>query len=84
MRAAEYDSSGFRLRGHQFTDDLGRYQLETIVPGVYAGRTRHIHVKVHQPGTAMLTSQLYFPDEARNRSDWLFSPRLAGNCAWRR
>ncbi len=68
----EYDNSGFRLRGHQFTDDQGRYRLETIVPGVYPGRTRHIHVKVHAPGTPILTSQLYFPGEVRNRSDWLF------------
>jgi len=68
----EYDNSGFRLRGHQFTDDQGRYRLETIVPGVYPGRTRHIHVKVHAPGTPILTSQLYFPGEVRNQSDWLF------------
>jgi protocatechuate 3,4-dioxygenase beta subunit len=68
----EYDNSGFRLRGHQFTDDQGRYRLETIVPGVYPGRTRHIHVKVHAPGTPIITSQLYFPGEERNRTDWLF------------
>jgi len=68
----EYDNSGFRLRGHQFTDDQGRYRLETVVPGVYPGRTRHIHVKVHVRGTPKLTSQLYFPGEVRNRSDWLF------------
>ncbi len=68
----EYDNSGFRLRGHQFTDDQGRYRLETIVPGVYPGRTRHIHVKVHAPGTPIVTSQLYFPGEVRNQSDWLF------------
>ena len=70
--SGEYDNSGFRLRGHQFTDDQGRYRLETIVPGVYPGRTRHIHVKVHAPGTRILTSQLYFPGEVRNRNDWLF------------
>jgi protocatechuate 3,4-dioxygenase beta subunit len=74
--SGEYDNSGFRLRGHQFTDDEGRYRLETIVPGVYPGRTRHIHVKVHAPGTPILTSQLYFPGEVRNRSDWLFRPDL--------
>src|SRR5260370_10660360 len=67
--SGEYDNSGFRLRGHQFTDDQGRYRLETIVPGVYPGRTRHIHVKVHAPGTPILTSQLYFPGEVRNQSD---------------
>jgi len=68
----EYDNSGFRLRGHQFTDDQGRYRLETIVPGHYPGRTRHIHVKVQAHGAPILTSQLYFPGEVRNRSDWLF------------
>ena len=68
----EYDNSGFHLRGHQFTDDQGRYRLETIVPGVYLGRTRHIHVKVQAPGTSILTSQLYFPGEVRNQTDWLF------------
>ncbi|MGH2560891.1 MAG: dioxygenase, partial [Thermomicrobiales bacterium] len=35
-----YDNEGFRLRGHQFTDDDGRFELETIVPGLYPGRTR--------------------------------------------
>jgi protocatechuate 3,4-dioxygenase beta subunit len=74
--SGEYDNSGFRLRGHQFTDDQGRYRLETIVPGLYPGRTRHIHVKVQAPGTPILTSQLYFPGEARNQSDWLFRQDL--------
>ncbi len=47
-----YDNAGYRLRGHQFTDDQGRYRLETIVPGIYVGRTRHFHVKVQggRPG----------------------------------
>jgi protocatechuate 3,4-dioxygenase beta subunit len=70
--SGQYDNSGFRLRGHQFTDDQGRYRLETIVPGVYPGRTRHIHVKVQPSGSPILTSQLYFPGEVRNQSDWLF------------
>jgi protocatechuate 3,4-dioxygenase beta subunit len=70
--SGEYDNAGFCLRGHQFTDEQGRYRLETIVPGVYPGRTRHIHVKVQAPRTPILTSQLYFPGEARNQSDWLF------------
>jgi protocatechuate 3,4-dioxygenase beta subunit len=67
-----YDNQGFRLRGHQFTDAKGRYRLETIVPGLYTGRTRHIHVKVQAPGGRVLTTQLYFPGEARNASDGIF------------
>jgi protocatechuate 3,4-dioxygenase beta subunit len=29
-----YDTDGYRLRGHQFTDRRGRYRLETIVPAL--------------------------------------------------
>ena len=72
----EYDNQGFRLRGHQFTDADGRYRLETIVPGLYPGRTRHFHVKVQARGGRVLTTQLYFPGEARNRRDFLFRPDL--------
>jgi protocatechuate 3,4-dioxygenase beta subunit len=71
-----YDTAGFRLRGHQFTDDQGRYRLETIVPGVYAGRTRHLHVKVQAPSRPVLTTQLYFPGEAANARDPIFSRDL--------
>ena len=71
-----YDNRGFRLRGHLFTDADGRYRLETIVPGLYPGRTRHIHVKLQPPGGRVLTTQLYFPDEADNRRDGLFQPSL--------
>jgi protocatechuate 3,4-dioxygenase beta subunit len=71
-----YDNAGFKLRGHQFTDKQGSYQLETIVPGEYPGRTRHIHVKVQAPGQPVLTTQLYFPGEPHNNSDSIFSPEL--------
>jgi protocatechuate 3,4-dioxygenase beta subunit len=58
----EYDNSGYRLRGHQFTDEQGRYYLETILPGLYASRpVEHIHVKVKPEGGQEITSQLYFP-----------------------
>jgi protocatechuate 3,4-dioxygenase beta subunit len=67
-----YDNKGFRLRGHQYTDAQGRYRLSTIVPGPYPGRTRHIHVRVQSGGGRVLTTQLYFPGEKRNRSDGLF------------
>jgi protocatechuate 3,4-dioxygenase beta subunit len=74
-----YDNAGFRLRGHQFTDAEGRYSLETIVPGLYAGRTRHIHVKVQAPNQPVLTTQLYFPNEPANQRDGIFNPRLVMN-----
>lgn len=74
--AGVYDNEGFRLRGHQFTDEQGNFRLETIVPGIYPGRTRHIHVKVQAPGKPVLTTQLYFPGEAQNQRDHIFKPAL--------
>ena len=74
--AGEYDNEGYRLRGHQFTDASGRYRLETIVPGLYTGRTRHIHVKAQREGGSVLTTQLYFPNEPGNESDGIFDPAL--------
>jgi protocatechuate 3,4-dioxygenase beta subunit len=74
--AGEYDVEGFRLRGHQFADSEGRYRLETIVPGLYPGRTRHFHVTVQPSNGPILTTQLYFPREQRNARDFLFDRRL--------
>jgi protocatechuate 3,4-dioxygenase beta subunit len=71
-----YDNAGYRLRGHQFTDAGGRYRLETIVPGLYPGRTRHFHVTLQAPNRPMLTTQLYFPDEPQNKRDSIFNPKL--------
>jgi len=71
-----YDNSGFRFRGHQFTDANGRYALTTVVPGLYPGRTRHIHVKVQRRGGAVLTTQLYFPGVTANRNDSIFQSAL--------
>jgi protocatechuate 3,4-dioxygenase beta subunit len=62
----EYDNAGFRYRGHLFADDAGRFRLETIFPALYPGRARHIHVKVQAPGRRILTTQLYFPGDARD------------------
>ncbi len=72
----DYDNEGYRLRGHQFTDAAGAWSLTTIVPGLYTGRTRHIHVRVQPRGGRILTTQLYFPGEAGNKRDGLFDPRL--------
>jgi protocatechuate 3,4-dioxygenase beta subunit len=72
----DYDNQGYRYRGHQFTDAEGRWRLETIVPAVYPGRTRHIHVKVQPAGGRLLTTQLYFPNEPQNQRDGLFRNEL--------
>ncbi len=70
----QYDNVGYRLRGHLFSDAQGRYLLETIQPGLYPGRTRHIHVRAQAPNRPVLTTQLYFPGEPLNARDWLYHP----------
>jgi protocatechuate 3,4-dioxygenase beta subunit len=72
-----YDNAGYRLRGHQFTDQQGRYILKTVLPGEYPGRTNHIHVKVNkQAGGPATTSQLYFPEGRLNAMDRIFSKSM--------
>jgi len=77
--SGEYDNSGYRLRGHQFTDAAGKYRLETIVPGLYPGRTRHFHVRAQAANRPVLTTQLYFPGEPENKKDGIFHPKLVIN-----
>ena len=72
----DYDNSGFRYRGHIFSDAEGHYQFKTILPGLYPGRTRHYHFKVQAQRLPILTTQLYFPDERMNNRDPLFSKEL--------
>jgi protocatechuate 3,4-dioxygenase beta subunit len=74
--AGQYDNTGFKLRGHQYTDAQGNFRLETIVPGLYPGRARHLHVKVQAPNKPVLTTQLYFPADSHNEQDFLFNPVL--------
>ncbi len=66
----EYDNVGYKLRGHQFADQAGRYRLETIVPGEYGSRPRHLHVKVQASNGPVLATQLFFPGDRR---DFIFN-----------
>ncbi|PSN19336.1 hypothetical protein C7271_07790, partial [filamentous cyanobacterium CCP5] len=72
----EYDNAGFTFRGRQVTNAAGGYQLETITPGIYPGRTRHVHVRIKAADHATLTTQLYFPEEPLNEDDFLYQPEL--------
>jgi protocatechuate 3,4-dioxygenase beta subunit len=72
----EYDNIGFRYRGHVITGPDGAFVFRTIVPAPYSSRTRHYHVKVQAPGSRLLTTQLYFPNEPANLRDGLFQREL--------
>jgi len=66
------------LRGRLRTDDRGRYELRTLLPGHYLdGRTyrpAHIHVKVAAASHEALTTQLYFAGDPYNEGDRWFRP----------
>ena len=71
-----YDNNGYTLRGHQYTDANGHFELTTVVPGIYPGRTEHIHVKVQAPNGQIITSQLFFPGVSQNDSDGIYDASL--------
>jgi protocatechuate 3,4-dioxygenase beta subunit len=68
-----YDNDGFHLRGKLVTDDKGRYELRTIVPGRYLNgdtyRPAHVHIKLRAQGHRTLTTQLYFAGDPYNDKD---------------
>lgn len=53
----------FQFYGSTMSDEEGWYAFRTIIPGEYEPRPRHIHFKVKQNGTTLLTSQFYFSDD---------------------
>jgi catechol 1,2-dioxygenase len=71
------------LRGMLLTDDQGRYEIETIVPGSYPippgvpgleqygglTRAKHIHIKVMPFLSMALTTQLYFQGDEHLAGD---------------
>jgi protocatechuate 3,4-dioxygenase, beta subunit len=59
----------FQGFGRFMTGRDGEYFFRTIRPGLYTGRTRHIHFKVKVAGMPTLTSQLYFLGEPQNSGD---------------
>jgi protocatechuate 3,4-dioxygenase beta subunit len=75
-----YDNQGYKLRGHTFTDASGLYTFETVVPGLYGGRTLHIHAKVAaMENGKVLTTQLLFPGAEENESDSIYRDDLLIN-----
>ena len=68
-----YDLDGYQFRGALVTDDRGRFELRTIVPGRYLNgdtyRPAHVHIKLRARGHRELTTQLYFAGDPYNAGD---------------
>jgi protocatechuate 3,4-dioxygenase beta subunit len=76
----DYDVVGYRYTGYQLTDEAGRYELTTIVPGAYQPReAKHIHVKL-QAISRPVTTQLYIEGEPNNTADEYYNPALFIHC----
>lgn len=55
----------FQGSGTASVADDGTWEFRTLNPGYYESRPRHIHVKVHVDGVPVLTTQIYFDDDAK-------------------
>ena len=75
-----YDMLGYKYTGYVLTDEDGRYEFTTIIPGCYEPRdAKHLHVKV-QGVSSPLTTQLYIEGEPGNEDDAYYSPDLLVRC----
>jgi protocatechuate 3,4-dioxygenase beta subunit len=61
--------AAYRMRGITLTDGGGHYAFETVLPGHYGERARHIHYLVQRSGYEPLITQLYFEGDPRLTSD---------------
>jgi protocatechuate 3,4-dioxygenase beta subunit len=59
----------FQGYGKFETASDGRYLFRTVKPGIYPGRTRHIHYQIKTPNRGDLVTQLHFTGEALNAND---------------
>ena len=59
----------FNLRGKFFSDENGDYTFESILPGYYGSRPRHLHIKITTPNGEELVSQLYFENDPYCEND---------------
>ena len=61
----------YRLRGRVRTDQSGTYTFETIMPGQYYTRPKHIHFIAYHPKAKPLVTQMYFSGDPLLASDAL-------------
>ena len=63
------ENDDYNLRGKMFSNESGHYAFETILPGYYASRPKHIHIKITTPNEEVLISQIYFEGDPLCETD---------------
>lgn len=66
----------YRLRGRIRTNERGEYRFETILPGAYSFRPRHVHLIASHPDAEELVTQMYFAGDPRLDRDPLVRKSL--------
>jgi protocatechuate 3,4-dioxygenase beta subunit len=61
--------ANFQGYGRFQTASSGEYLFRTVKPGLYPGRTRHVHYAVTPPEGERLVTQLYIAGDPLNNSD---------------
>ncbi|MDN5204655.1 hypothetical protein QQ008_24905 [Fulvivirgaceae bacterium BMA10] len=75
---SDYEASQITLRGFVLTPGDGSYSFQSILPGLYGGRARHIHYRISASDHDILVTQSYFLGDARIQEDPL--SQNAGDC----
>lgn len=61
--------ANFQGYGHFVTGRTGEYLFRTVKPGLYPGRTRHVHAQITAASGEKLVTQLFIEGESLNNSD---------------
>lgn len=80
---ADFADDAINLRGTAVSDAQGEYRFDSIVPGHYGNRRRHLHWRISAPGHRTLVTQSYWREErhtARESRD--FVDRNTEDCRW--
>lgn len=78
-----YHPAEINLRGSTKTDAQGRFAFDSIVPGHYGARRRHIHWRFEASGHLAVTTQTYWlKDKGSLRAGADFVDRNPESCRW--
>ena len=75
---SNYPAEQVTLRGFVLTEVDGSFGFQSIRPGLYGSRARHIHYKITANGHEELVTQSYFEGDNRISEDQL--SKNAGDC----